>query len=74
MVNKSLIYKERVDRINKIIENVDIDKSYKVIKNVLKTDEPEYTIVDFMIKINRHIKGENLTMEKIIDLFDGVKD
>jgi len=70
MVNKSSIYSKSVFKINKIITNssIDIDKSYSIIKDVLKTDEPEYAVVDFMIKMNRHIKGKKLTIDGIMDM------
>jgi len=74
MVNKSFIYIKPVDRINKIIKStgIDIDKSYSIIKDVLKTNDPDYTIVDFMIKMNRHIKRKNLTIDYIMDMIRGI--
>jgi len=74
MVNKSSIYNKSVDRINKIIKStgIDTDKSYSIIKDVLKTDDPNYTIVDFMIKMNRHIKGNKLTMKSIMHIIKDI--
>jgi len=34
----------------------------------LKTNEPEYVVVDFMIKMNRHIKVKKLTIDYIMDM------